>query len=320
MVIAVTLSLLFGPQLASAPPAASPQHVGPVQKVERLGRGTLVTLWLDTAPFPAETGPYTDSTVLVWIPDHYRGLRGPDVDILLHFHGHSSTAARALKLTRVAQQLEASGRFAVLVLPQLALEARDSSAGKLEERGGVRRMLHAVMGALGRKRVRRALRSHGPLPRRARPGRVMVSAHSGGFQGASLAVRHGQVNVVEVYLFDALYGYNHRFIRWLRREPTHRLVTIHRGTGTVAKWTEKLKKSLTKRKLGYVEETIEGTLSSSALSAGRTIISQTDIPHARVVFESNALRDCLRGSPLGGLPDNFRRNKTAPRVINISID
>jgi len=309
------LSLLTIAILQVVPLQTQKAPSGPIRGLERLDGGVLVTLWLEHAPFPCEGHRYRDSTVLVWVPDHHRAGPSGEVDVLLHFHGHFSTANSALRATRIHQQLGESGRNAILVFPQLAVDARDSSAGRLEKPGGVRRLLYEVLMRLTASRVRRKL-GVARLPRRPRLGRVVVSAHSGGFQGAAYVVHKPQIAVREVYLFDALYGYNHRFIRWLGADKTRRLVHVHRGTGKVARWTEKLRKSLRKRSIPIVSDEPEGTASRTALAGARVVISRTLAPHHEVPFATNALRDCLLGSPLGGQPSDFKSDTRSPRPVD----
>src|SRR5262249_2282900 len=80
-------------------------------------------------------GSYNDPRVLVHIPKGF-DIGRPGV-MVVFFHGHGATLTRdVLARQQVPAQISASGINAVLVAPQLAVDAADSSPGKLAEPGG----------------------------------------------------------------------------------------------------------------------------------------------------------------------------------------
>src|SRR5579864_1071388 len=96
----------------------------------RDARGTTLWLALEHAPFPAPGAPYRDDTVIVFVPAHYRFHDEEGVAALVHFHGHNTTAERAIIAHELLEQLADSKQNAILVVPQLAAMAPDSSCGK----------------------------------------------------------------------------------------------------------------------------------------------------------------------------------------------
>src|SRR5690606_34691558 len=83
---------------------------------------------------------YSDNRVLLHVPRGFDTHR-PGV-IVMFFHGHGATLERdVLARQRVPEQITESGLNAVLVAPQFAVDARDSSAGKLWTAQGFRRFL-----------------------------------------------------------------------------------------------------------------------------------------------------------------------------------
>ncbi|HEY7644210.1 MAG TPA: hypothetical protein VH858_04175, partial [Hyphomicrobiales bacterium] len=87
-----------------------------------------------------EDETYSDPRVLLHIPRHF-DVKKPGV-IVLFFHGHGAMLERdVLRRQQVPRQISESGVNAVLVAPQLAVDARDSSPGKFWEHGGVKRFL-----------------------------------------------------------------------------------------------------------------------------------------------------------------------------------
>src|SRR5436190_15790729 len=81
---------------------------------------------------------YNDSRVLVHVPENF-DVRKPGV-IVVFFHGNGATLERDVRDRQlVPQQISDSGVNAVLLAPQLAVDAADSSAGKFWQPGGFKR-------------------------------------------------------------------------------------------------------------------------------------------------------------------------------------
>jgi hypothetical protein len=116
------------PEVAAAQVAASPPRVGSrVVRSSRDGRGVTLVLELEHAPFPAPGAVYRDPTVVVFVPHHFRPGPGDAIGILVHFHGHNSTAERAMVAHELREQLFDSKQNAILVVPELAVLAPDSA-------------------------------------------------------------------------------------------------------------------------------------------------------------------------------------------------
>jgi len=189
--------------------------------------GTTLVLGLPEAPFAGLS--YGDDTVIVFVPRRYRYHAEEGVPALVHFHGHNSTAERAIAAHALREQLVDSRQNAVLILPQLARFAADSSCGRLAQPRGLARLLENAISSTAR--LGRSSLGESGFPGRAEPGRVCLSAHSGGFHAAACSLRTGGVDVSETYLFDALYAERDVFRDWVlerRGEPAssrHKLVS-----------------------------------------------------------------------------------------------
>jgi hypothetical protein len=134
---------------ADADGAVAPPRPGTrVVRVATDAYGTTVTLELEHAPFPAAGFAHRDPTVIAFIPRHHRPSRDGGVSVVVHFHGHNSSAERALLKHELREQLHESKQNAILVVPELAVLAPDSSAGKLEMPGGFGRLLQDVLRTL----------------------------------------------------------------------------------------------------------------------------------------------------------------------------
>jgi hypothetical protein len=264
--------------------------------------GVTLTLELAHAPFPAPGSWFRDSTVLVFVPHHHRPARDGSVPMVVHFHGHKTTAERAIAKHELREQLHDSKQNAILVVPQLAVMTPSSAAGKLEQADGFARMLEDVVRTLDTPAAR-SKTGRASVARSATVGRVCVSAHSGGYHAAACALKHGGVPVREVYLFDALYAEVDVFREWVlaaRGESArarHKLVSFYTG-GTTATNTAKLFAELARAGVPCAREEVEGTLSREELTRAQAVAIRTRLTHGAVTSELNGLRDCLYASAL----------------------
>lgn len=187
---------------------------------------------LATAPYPHESRAkghlydkvlydaarhYTDSTVAIVVPPYYRPTGA--VDCIVHFHGWRNSVAHALMQYKLVQQLIASRVDAILIVPQGPLNAPDSGFGKLElnERGFANFM----------DDVLEHLTTAGIL-RGNNLGRIVLTAHSGGYGGAGGVLTRGGLNdqISDVILFDSAYGYFEAFANWTNSSPDHHLLSV----------------------------------------------------------------------------------------------
>jgi hypothetical protein len=280
--------------------------------------GTTLVLGLPQAPF-AGLG-HGDDTVIVFVPDKYRFQPEEGVSALVHFHGHNSSAERALAAHALREQLVDSRQNAILVVPQLALFAADSSCGKLATPGALARMLGGAVSSAARF-GRRTL-GDSRFPERPELGRVCLSAHSGGYHAAACSLRQGGVDVSETYLFDALYAESEVFREWVlarRDEPAtsrHKLVSYFTMGTATEPLNNGLRTALERSGVLVSEELREGELSRRDLSHASAVFVRTGVAHSSVTWETNALRDVLYASMLPRhLGSTWFRNRDERRLI-----
>jgi hypothetical protein len=311
--------------LASAPllawaRSARAQAAPRLLDVARDARGTTLALGLEHAPFPAPGAGYRDDTVIVFVPAHYRWRAEDGVAALVHFHGHNSTAERAMAAHQLREQLADSRQNALLVVPQLAVMSADSSCGKLETPGGLARLLTEAIAAAAR--AGGATLGETAFAPDARLGTVCLSAHSGGYHAAASCLRAGGVDVRETYLFDALYSDLDVFRDWVLErhgEPLHerhKLVSYFTEGGTTESLNAALRAQLDHRGVLCAHEMQEGALSRHDLSHAEAVFVRTGLWHSAVTWETNALRDVLYASALPRhLPTTWFARKSGARPL-----
>ena len=295
-------AIAFGALALATKRARAATSASRVRSTTRDERGVTLFLELDHAPFPCAGSGYRDNTVIVFVPHHVRIAPQERVSAVVHFHGHNSTAERAMQAHELREQLFDSKQNAILIIPQGPLMAADSSAGKLEAPGGLARMLNDVLTTLQAPEAVTALGASA-IRAGARIGTVCLSAHSGGYHAAACSVRAGGVEVNEVYLFDALYADADAFRDWVVSgkgksiRSRHKLVSYY-GVGTTEAQSLELLAALQRAGVSCAYERIEGTLSRQDITREEAIFIRTGLPHGAITHELNALRDCLYASGL----------------------
>lgn len=298
----VLTALASLPLLATTTPAGAAE-TGLRPRLKSLAQdelGTTLTLGLPEAPF-AGIG-HGDDSVIVFVPKRYRFRDGEGVSALVHFHGHNTSAERAIAAHALREQLVESRQNALLVVPQLALLAPDSSCGRLALRRGLARLLGSALSTTARA-GKNALRD-ARFPERAELGRVCLSAHSGGYHAAACSLREGGVEVSETYLFDALYAEKEVFRDWVlarRSDPAtsrHKLVSYFLAGAPTESMNHGLRSDLERKGVLVAQELREGALSRRELSHAGAVFVRTGSNHSAVTWETNALRDVLYASML----------------------
>ncbi|HLZ89716.1 MAG TPA: hypothetical protein VKQ52_20825 [Puia sp.] len=164
-------------------------------------------------------GHYDDSSVLLVVPPAFRA--GKTIDLVVWFHGWHNNIDTALRFYGLADQFAASGRNAVLVLPEAARNAADSYGGKMGQQGMFQLLVGDVIDELKRK---------GIAPQDAIPGHIVLAGHSGAYGVIADILASGRQPVDEVFLFDALYSRVPIFTHWAE-EKGHHFVHWFTNTG-----------------------------------------------------------------------------------------
>ena len=158
---------------------------------------------------------YNDSRVLVHVPETF-DIRKPGV-IVVFFHGNGATLERDVRDRQlVPQQVSESGVNAVLLAPQLAVNAADSSAGKFWQPGGFKRFINELAGHLARLYGDpKSAEAFAKMP-------IVIVGYSGGFLPTAWSLEVGGISnqVRGVFLLDAVYGELDKFASWIEKHRT----------------------------------------------------------------------------------------------------
>ncbi len=237
--------------------------------------------------FPADKH-YNDSTVAIFIPKGFRPDK--EVDFVVHFHGWGNHMSLVLDQHQLIEQLVASKRNAVLVVPQGPRDASDSYGGKLEDPDGFKRFMDETMATL-RSGDDRSFQQ-------ARIGKIILSAHSGGYHAIAFILAQGGLTdqVREVWLFDGFYGQTEKYVNWIERQPG-RFVDLYTEKGGTKDETEKLMADLKSKGTKFLS-TEELKATPPELQTNRLVFLFTAVSHANVLQEHKAFGRFLETSCL----------------------
>ena len=287
-------------------------------------QGRLLLTNLASAPFPHESRAaghtykgeffpaaqhYSDSTVAFFIPKGFRPTL--QADFVIHFHGWRNTVAGTLQGYQLIEQLVASGRNAILIVPEGPHNAPDSAGGKLEDVDGFKRFMAEVLVALQKYEV---------LKPEAAVGKIILSGHSGGYQVISSIVAKGGMGsqVREVWLFDALYAQSDLFLTW-SDQAQRRLLNIYTDGGGTKLRTEEMISAL-KQKNEPALTTTDEAVRDPELQTNRFVFLHTDMSHNEVVAKRKTFQRFLETSCLSlRLEKPGETSRLLPQSLPIQI-
>jgi hypothetical protein len=231
-----------------------------------------------------ESQTFSDDRVLLHIPPGFDPKR-PAV-MVVFFHGHGAILAQDVRdRQQVPAQITAAGVNAVLVAPQFAVDAADSSAGKFWEPNGFKRFLDEAAVKLARMYGD----PHSAFAFARMP--IVIVAYSGGFAPTLSVLDRGGVRsrVRGLVLLDALYGGTGKFADWIAENRSTFFVSSY--TPHTAHRNVYLERLLCKRSVPYSSE-----LRNSHLQGMVTFLPAGDISHRDFVthaWADNPVKDIL---------------------------
>jgi hypothetical protein len=175
---------------------------------------------LRSGAFPGSARP----DVAVHVPPGFDATRRPG--LVVYFHGWEGCVAAALSPddtpctdagaprpgADVASSIDAAGVNALLVAIELRSDMPTGEPGRMAMPGGLRDLLRELF-------AERLAEPLGCALDVDALDRVVLVAHSGGYQAAASALALGDVpRVTEVDLLDALYGADAIFARWVQAQ------------------------------------------------------------------------------------------------------
>jgi hypothetical protein len=228
---------------------------------------------------------FSDNRVLMHVPEDF-DIGKPGV-IVVFFHGNGATLERDVReRQRVPQQISESGVNAVLLAPQLAVDAADSSAGKFWQPGGLKRFvaesadhLAELYGDPG------AAKAFTNMP-------VIIVGYSGGFMPAAWSLDVGGLGkrVRGVFLLDAVYGELDKFASWIESHRSGFFVSSY--THYTERHDQDLMRQLREKGIA-ITDTMDGPLKPGSVVFVETPEGVTHRDYVTHAWTDNPLKEVL---------------------------
>jgi len=168
---------------------------------------------------------FNDQRTLMHIPQGFN-IKKPGV-IVVFFHGHGAELNRdVLRRQQVPAQISQSYSNAVLLAPQFALDASDSSAGNFWRPGGFAHYLREAARNLAKLYGdQRSEYIFAKMP-------VIIVSYSGGFGPAAAVIKNGGIGkrLRGVVMLDSLYAEIDTFKHWISANRSAFFVSAYLGS------------------------------------------------------------------------------------------
>jgi hypothetical protein len=219
------------------------------------------------------------------VPESF-DIRKPGV-IVVFFHGNGATLERDVRDRQlVPQQITDSGANAVLLAPQLAVDAADSSAGKFWQPGGLKRFIDESAGHLASLYGDpRTARDFANMP-------VILVGYSGGFVPTAYSLDVGGLGnrVRGVFLLDAVYGELDKFASWIENNRTGFFVSAY--THYTQRHDQELMQMLRQKGIAISDE-LAGPLKPGSVVFVRTGDGVTHRDYVTHAWTENPVKEVL---------------------------
>lgn len=228
---------------------------------------------------------YSDSRVLMHVPEHF-DVRKPGV-IVVFFHGNGATLERDVRDRQlVPRQVTDSGANAILLAPQMAVDAADSSAGKFWQAGGLKRFMEESATHLARLTGDpNNARAFANMP-------IVIVGYSGGFLPTAWSLEVGGISdrVRGVVLLDAVYGEMDKFASWIESHRSGFFVSSY--TRYTARRDRELMSTLRQKGIS-VSEDMDGPLRPGSVVFVETGDGITHRDYVTRAWTRDPLKDVL---------------------------
>lgn len=215
---------------------------------------------------------YSDSTVLIAVPPHFKA--GKQVDVVFWFHGWRNNIDSAAAYFELINQFMASKRNAVIVFAETAKNAPDSYGGKLEKENVFKNLLNDVLHKLKTEKI---------IAKRTKPRNIVLAGHSGAFRVMAHILQQGGAEVKQVILFDGLYSQVDKYIAWIQANASHQFINLYtnKGGGT-DEVSEKMMQLLREKNIPFINPE-EKDIHASMLKANQVIFIHSLKEHNDVI-------------------------------------
>ncbi len=217
----------------------------------------------------AEKIHYLDNSVLFHVPKHF-DPRKP-LTYVVFFHAIQTDVSKSNRDYALAEQVENSGLNAILVMPQLAKDAADTSPGKFIRRNAFSVFMEEVAEVLAGRLGESCRTELAQAP-------ILVAAFSGGFKAAAYVLDRGGLDerIIGVLLMDALYEDVDKFEHWIDAHANRGFFVSIYGQGECEKNSRTLARLLNRLEL------LEHPIWPDKIAKGEILLVQSPHEHREI--------------------------------------
>lgn len=260
--------------------------------------GTILKYQMINAPFPhkaRENGHfykdifydqenhYSDSTVLVFIPNYFQ--LNDSIDYFFYFHGWNNCIDTSLSRFNLIEQFYSTHKNSIFVFPEGPKKSPDSFGGKLEEKGIFKKLINELNNMLNKH-----------FNSEIKTGKITLSGHSGAYRVIAYILMNGGLanKVNSVFLFDALYADTEKFTFWLDNF-NGRFINIYTQNGGTKSESENLMNCLTAWDIPYKFIESDNFILED-LTNERIIFISSQLNHNEVIHTKNQLQKFIESN------------------------
>jgi hypothetical protein len=223
---------------------------------------------------------YDDSAVQILIPLNFTAKK--PIELFIWFHGWNNNIDSASGYYGLTEQFRNAGRNAIFIFPEGPKNAPDSYGGKLER---------PEMFALFINDLLKKIETYKGLPKRytINDCKITLAGHSGAYRVISKIIQYNKIE--ELLLFDAMYGGNDAYLKWIAENKRHRFIHIYTKDGGTFENTNLIMQQLRDSLKVTIISVTEKELKMGDLKSGKPLFIYSDNEHNEVItWNSNLFR------------------------------
>jgi hypothetical protein len=225
---------------------------------------------------------YDDSSVQIRAPKNFT-IKKP-IELVVWFHGWNNNIDSADNFYGLTKQFFEAGRNAIFIFPEGPKNAPDSYGGKLEK---------PEMFALFINDLLNKLETMNVLPKNKQYSindcKITLAGHSGAYRVMSKIIQNNKID--ELLLFDAMYGGNDAYLKWIAESKQHRFIHIYTKDGGTFENTNQIMHQLKDSLKVAITSVTENELKMEDLRSGKPLFIFSESEHNWVItWNSNFYR------------------------------
>jgi hypothetical protein len=219
-------------------------------------------------------GHYDDSSVEIFVPKNL-DIKKP-LELVIWFHGWNNNIDSANGYFGLTEQFRSANRNAIIVFPEGPKNAPDSYGGKLERPEMFALFINDLLNKLEAAKI---------VPKKKqltiKDCSISLAGHSGAYRVISKIIQYNKID--ELLLFDAMYGGNDAYLKWISESKQHRFIQIYTKDGGTFENTNLIMQQLKDSLKVDIASIAENDLKMDDLRSGKPLFIFSENEHNEVI-------------------------------------